>query len=110
MEATLWAVAFSIAFSTAILAVACAWWMLLNWVWLKPKKLEKFLRKQGFSGNSYKVFHGDMKELAQTTKEAKSRPISLSDDIARRILPFHHHIITNFGKPSYKFISLNFTW
>ncbi|XP_052292248.1 cytochrome P450 CYP72A219-like isoform X3 [Citrus sinensis] len=101
MEATLWAVTFSIAFSTAILAVACAWWMLLNWVWLKPKKLEKFLREQGFSGNSYKVFHGDVKELAQTTKEAESRPISLSDDIARRILPFHHHIITNFGKNSF---------
>ncbi|KAL9432988.1 hypothetical protein AB3S75_027904 [Citrus x aurantiifolia] len=101
MKATLWAVTFSIAFSTAILAVGCAWWMLLNWVWLKPKKLEKFLRDQGFSGNSYKVFHGDMKELAQTTKEAKSRPISLSDDIARRILPFHHHIITNFGKNSF---------
>ncbi|KAK9204369.1 hypothetical protein WN943_014629 [Citrus x changshan-huyou] len=101
METALWTVPFSIAFSTAILAVACAWWMLLNWVWLKPKKLEKFLRKQGFSGNSYKVFYGDMKELAQTTKEAKSRPISLSDDIARRILPFHYHIITNFGKNSF---------
>ncbi|GAY66724.1 hypothetical protein CUMW_251090 [Citrus unshiu] len=54
METALWTVPFSIAFSTAFLAVACAWWMLLNWVWLKPKKLEKFLRKQGFSGNSYK--------------------------------------------------------
>lgn len=103
METTLWTWPLSFAFSTIIVAVACAWWMLLNWVWLKPKKLEKFLREQGFSGNSYRVLHGDMKELAKATKDAKTKPIGLSDDIAPRILPFHHHIITNFGKNS-------FTW
>ncbi|KAL9437962.1 hypothetical protein AB3S75_023763 [Citrus x aurantiifolia] len=101
METTGRSVLFSFAFSTIILAVAFAWWMLLNWVWLKPKKLEKFLRQQGFSGNCYKVLQGDIKELAKTTKEAKNKPMSLSDDIASRILPFHHHIITNYGTPSY---------
>ncbi|XP_052292331.1 cytochrome P450 CYP72A219-like isoform X2 [Citrus sinensis] len=75
--------------------------MRLNWLWLKPKKLEKFIRDQGFSGNSYKVLLGDMRELAKTTKDAESKPIGLSDDIAQPILPFHHHIITNYGKNSF---------
>ncbi|KAJ4723101.1 Cytochrome P450 [Melia azedarach] len=87
-----WAMAFSFAFATIILA-----WKLLNWVWLKPKKLEKLLRRQGFSGSSYKLFHGDTKEMSRMSKESSSRPISVSDDITSRILPFERHIISKYG-------------
>ena len=88
--------AFASALATIILAY-CAW-KILNWAWLKPKKLENFLRQQGFSGNSYKIFHGDMKDMSLMLKETKARPISLSDDIVPRILPYHHHIISKYGK------------
>ncbi|KAH9779473.1 cytochrome P450 72A15 [Citrus sinensis] len=94
--------AFTSALATIILAY-CAW-KILNWAWLKPKKLENFLRQQGFSGNSYKIFHGDTKDMSMMLKEAKARPISLSDDIVPRILPYHHHIISKYGKKSFKWM------
>ncbi|XP_044474804.1 cytochrome P450 CYP72A219-like isoform X1 [Mangifera indica] len=69
---------------------------------LKPKKLEKFLRQQGFSGNHYKLFHGDTTEMIMMRKQAKTRPISpFSHDIASRVIPFHHHICRNYGKNSF---------
>ncbi|KAK9077436.1 hypothetical protein SSX86_005773 [Deinandra increscens subsp. villosa] len=73
----------------------------LNWAWLKPKKLEKWLIDQGYKGNSYKVLIGDMKELATMAKGAKSKQIPISHDIISHCLPFDHHIITKYGKKSY---------
>lgn len=90
----------SIAFSVAFVAVSACLWKLLDWVLLKPKKLEKFLRQQGFSGNHYKLFHGDTTEMIMMRKQAKTRPISpFSHDIASRVIPFHHHICRNYGVP-----------
>ncbi|PKI58935.1 hypothetical protein CRG98_020681 [Punica granatum] len=71
----------NIGIGLAILALAVAWaWRVLNWVWLRPKKLERLLREQGFKGNPYKFLYGDLKESAKMIKESKSRPIGLSDD------------------------------
>ncbi|CAL5406655.1 unnamed protein product [Camellia sinensis] len=79
-------------------------WRILNWVWLRPKKLESCLRKQGLNGNSYKLFFGDIKENSAMTKEASSTRISISDDaVPSRVLPFLHTQISNYGKKS-------FTW
>nr|XP_033510989.1 cytochrome P450 CYP72A219-like [Nicotiana tomentosiformis] len=47
-------------FSAAFLGI---WvWKFLNWVWFNPRKVEKYLRQQGLSGNSYRLFFGDLKE------------------------------------------------
>ncbi|KAL6536107.1 hypothetical protein OROHE_012951 [Orobanche hederae] len=73
-------------------------WKLLNWVWLKPRKVEKFLREQGFNGNSYRFLVGDYKEIATTTKEAQSRPINFTTDIVARVMPFIHESIRNHGE------------
>ncbi|XP_031266825.1 cytochrome P450 CYP72A219-like [Pistacia vera] len=90
-----------IAFSVAFPGIITCLWKVLDWVWLKPKKLEMLLRRQGFSGNSYKLLHGDTKEMFRITKQAKTRPINpVSHDIAPRIIPYHHHIIKNYGKNS----------
>ncbi|XP_028104006.1 cytochrome P450 CYP72A219-like isoform X2 [Camellia sinensis] len=81
-------------------------WRILNWVWLRPKKLESCLRKQGLNGNSYKLFFGDIKENSAMNKEASSTRISISDDaVPSRVLPFIHTQISNYvaGKKS-------FTW
>ncbi|KAI8007986.1 hypothetical protein LOK49_LG07G02028 [Camellia lanceoleosa] len=79
-------------------------WRILNWVWLRPKKLESCLRKQGLNGNSYKLFFGDLKESSAMDKEASSTRISISDDaVPSRVLPFIHTNISNYGKKS-------FTW
>ncbi|KAD2804260.1 hypothetical protein E3N88_37637 [Mikania micrantha] len=85
-----------------IVALFLRWgWKLLNWVWLKPKKLEKWLRNEGYKGNSYKLLLGDMIELATIVKEGKSKPIQVTHDITSYALPFDHHIISKYGEKSF---------
>ncbi|KAJ0489086.1 putative secologanin synthase [Helianthus annuus] len=70
---------------------------LLNLMWFKPKKMEKFLRDQGLDGRDYKFPFGDLKELMQSIVEAKTKPIDLTDDIVPRVLPFVHEIVATHG-------------
>nr|GMC72711.1 cytochrome P450 CYP72A219-like [Ipomoea batatas] len=63
-------------------------WTLLNWAWFRPRKLEKCLRQQGLKGNKYNFLFGDLKQITKSTKEAKSKPMNLSDDISPRVVPF----------------------
>lgn len=72
-------------------------WKIVNWVWINPKKIENRLRAQGLSGNPYRLLYGDTKEMAALIKEAKSKPIKISDDVVPRALPLHHHIIKKYG-------------
>lgn len=72
----------------AIVIVLTYAWRLLNWAYLRPKKLEKILRKQGLNGNSYTPVSGDMKEMVKTMQEANSKPITLDDDIKPRLQAF----------------------
>ncbi|GMH25609.1 hypothetical protein Nepgr_027452 [Nepenthes gracilis] len=82
-------------------AVALRWaWRLFDWVFLRPKKLERCLRQQGISGNSYRLLLGDMKEVFRMRKEARSKPIAFTNDYLSRADPFLHHTITNYGKNS----------
>ncbi|KAL5081382.1 hypothetical protein RYX36_009803 [Vicia faba] len=76
-------------------------WRVLNWVWLKPKKLEKLLREQGLHGNSYRILVGDIKDLFKMEKEAKSKPMNLSDDIIPRVSPYIQKSIKIHGKNSF---------
>ncbi|KAG9149926.1 hypothetical protein Leryth_010005 [Lithospermum erythrorhizon] len=76
-------------------------WKFLNFAWLKPKKLEKCLRDQGLKGNSYKVLYGDLKEMTKMIQEAKSKPMSFSNDIVPRVLPQIAETIKKYGKSSY---------
>ncbi|XP_060201191.1 cytochrome P450 CYP72A219-like [Lycium barbarum] len=86
-------------FSSAIIFVLRWAWRILNYVWIKPKKLEKRLRQQGFKGNSYKFLFGDMKEMKKMGEEARSKPINFSHDmIWPRVSPFIHKTIINYGK------------
>ena len=71
--------------------------MILNWVWLRPKYLERCFRKQGLVGNSYRLFFGDTKDSSMMVKQACSTPIELSDDIVPRVLPFEHHTVKHYG-------------
>nr|QDZ36306.1 CYP72A720 [Melia azedarach] len=94
MELSLKSVALTVVFLTVI-----TWaWRVLNWVWLRPKKLEKYLRQQGLSGNSYRFLFGDLKENVIMLKEAKSRPINFDDNIAIRVMPFVFKLFKDYGK------------
>ncbi|XP_027063965.1 cytochrome P450 72A225-like [Coffea arabica] len=87
----------------SIIGVLCSvfltiWaWIILNWVWFKPKKLEKYLRQQGLGGSHYRLLFGDMKETAQMVKQAYSKPINFTNDIVPRILPFVDKLIRSSG-------------
>ncbi|KAI3734319.1 hypothetical protein L6452_13785 [Arctium lappa] len=96
---------FGVGIVVIILIVVWYGWRLVNWVWLRPKKMEKYLREQGLKGTSYKFLYGDMKEMAKMLKEAKnSGPMNLTNDIVTRIKPFVHKYVTAYGK------NCTFTW
>ncbi|KAF4386828.1 hypothetical protein F8388_006783 [Cannabis sativa] len=81
-------------------------WILraVNWVWLRPKRLEKCLRKQGLKGTPYRFLFGDLRESFKMIKEARSKPINLSDDVVPRIFPFVLDTVNNYGKDSFMWI------
>ncbi|KAF5730781.1 secologanin synthase-like [Tripterygium wilfordii] len=94
MEASMVSIAVSI-----VLAAILTWsWRVLNWVWLRPKKLEMHLRQQGIRGNSYRLLVGDVKEISFMSKQSKSKPIDFSDDISNRVMPFHFRLLKQYGK------------
>ncbi|TQE01444.1 hypothetical protein C1H46_012924 [Malus baccata] len=68
--------------------------------WVRPRSLEKQLRKQGIRGRSYKLFHDDMKEMSTSSREAWSKPMSLNHQIAPRVLPYFHQMVQKYGKVS----------
>ncbi|KAK1397186.1 Secologanin synthase [Heracleum sosnowskyi] len=76
-------------------------WRTFNWLWLRPKKLEKILRKQGFNGNSYRILYGDLKDLAAAKFRAKTSSIGLSDDFLYRAAPTVYTAIHNHGKKAF---------
>nr|XP_043631197.1 cytochrome P450 CYP72A219-like [Erigeron canadensis] len=76
----------------------------LNWAWFQPKKMEKFVRKQGLKGTSYKLLFGDIKEMGRMLNEAKSKPIKVTDDMVPRVIPFYHKFFTDHHGTNF------FTW
>ncbi|KAK6134293.1 hypothetical protein DH2020_031983 [Rehmannia glutinosa] len=51
-------------------------WRILNWFYIRPKRLERLLRKQGLKGNSYGLVYGDLKELLKMAgKQCRSPSI-----------------------------------
>ncbi|XP_010060784.2 cytochrome P450 72A15 isoform X1 [Eucalyptus grandis] len=94
----------SIALAT-VLAVLTTWaWRVVNWVWVRPKRLERLLRQQGLSGKPYTFLFGDLKENSRLLTEANSKPIAISDDIKPRLLPFLHQSSQTYGKDSFMWI------
>ncbi|XP_058765556.1 cytochrome P450 716A67-like [Vicia villosa] len=85
-----------------VLLIALVWaWSILNWIWLKPKKLEKLLREQGVKGNPYRLLVGDIKDLLKIQKEATSKPMNLSDDVVPYVFPFGQQSVAKHGKNSF---------
>ncbi|KAI3465868.1 hypothetical protein Pfo_022531 [Paulownia fortunei] len=89
----------SVALSFAVVVLIYAW-KIMNWVWFRPRKLEKCLRDQGFKGNSYRLLFGDFKEMALMIKESNSKPINFSNDIVPRVIPFICKTVKKYGPNS----------
>ncbi|XP_078151335.1 cytochrome P450 CYP72A616-like isoform X4 [Carex rostrata] len=75
----------------------------LEWVWLRPRRLDWALRKQGLRGTVYRLLAGDMKDNSRLNKEACAKPMPFSHDIIPRVAPLLHRSMKEFGKQS-------FTW
>ncbi|KAH6780703.1 cytochrome P450 [Perilla frutescens var. hirtella] len=97
-------VVYQIIFSCFSIAVLSYTWRIVNWAYLRPKKLEKLLRQQGFNGNSYRLFYGDLKETSKLKEEAKSKPIKIGDDIKPRVLTFIFKTVQTYGNESFFWI------
>ncbi|XP_050371267.1 cytochrome P450 72A397-like isoform X2 [Argentina anserina] len=98
MEVT---VASWVALSLVLVSIIVRWaWGVLDWVWLKPKKLEKCLREQGLRGKPYRFLYGDLKEDTILLQHANSKPMNLSTslDIAPRLIPFLDQTVKTYGK------------
>ncbi|PWA66351.1 cytochrome P450 protein [Artemisia annua] len=78
----------ALCFSVVVVVIFAYAWRFFDWVWLRPKAMEKYLRNQGLNGNSYRFLYGDVKEMVHMTTIAKSKPIKLTDNIVPRVMPF----------------------
>ncbi|XP_019193505.1 PREDICTED: cytochrome P450 CYP72A219-like [Ipomoea nil] len=88
-------------FSFSIMFLVCAW-RVVNWAWIRPKTLEKWLRGQDLKGNPYRLFYGDTKEIAKMMNETKSKPMNvLSDEVVPRVIPYFFESIQKHGKNSF---------
>ncbi|KAG6756335.1 hypothetical protein POTOM_039762 [Populus tomentosa] len=94
----------SILVSVVYVAVLRWAWRVLNWVWFRPKKVERCLRQQGFAGKPYRLLFGDWKENSDMLKEARTRPIGLSDALLPRVMPFLHQLVKDYGKNSFMWV------
>ncbi|KAL3508816.1 hypothetical protein ACH5RR_028217 [Cinchona calisaya] len=92
----------SIFFMTLALLILLTWlWKILNSIWFRPKKLERYLRGQGLKGSSYRLWHGDSKDIKTMSIQAQSKTINLQDDMLPYVVPFHNHIVQKYGKKSF---------
>ncbi|KAM1047223.1 hypothetical protein ACFX2I_026577 [Malus domestica] len=69
-------------------------------IFWKPKWLERQLKRQGIRGTPYRPLIRDMKEFVRLIKEAWSKPMSLTHQIASRVDPFTSTIMQKYGKIS----------
>ncbi|CAI9113135.1 OLC1v1013678C1 [Oldenlandia corymbosa var. corymbosa] len=76
----------------------------LNWAWIRPKRLERILREQGFRGNAYRPLLGDQYESGKLIREAMSRPIAIDQDANKRIIPHIIKSVEKHGKKSFMWV------
>ncbi|KAJ4771270.1 Cytochrome P450 [Rhynchospora pubera] len=79
----------------------------LEWAWLRPRRLDRALRKQGLRGTVYRPLAGDLKENSRINKEARAKPMPLSHDITLRVAPLIHRTMKEFGKQSITWVGPN---
>ncbi|CAO2176653.1 unnamed protein product, partial [Urochloa humidicola] len=76
----------------------------LEWAWWTPRRLDRALRAQGLTGTRYRLFTGDVREIARRNRAARSKPLPLGcHNIIPRVQPFYHDLVKENGK-------LSFTW
>ncbi|PHT42644.1 hypothetical protein CQW23_16669 [Capsicum baccatum] len=77
-----------------------AFWCLklLYFVWWRPKTVENELRQQGIYGRPYRFLFGNLKEMIEMNKIAKSKPMPLHHDYTPRLNPLFYELATTYKK------------
>ncbi|KAH6775515.1 cytochrome P450 [Perilla frutescens var. hirtella] len=85
-----------------VVAVLVKWGVkLLNWVWFRPRKLEKFLREQGLNGTRYSPFLGDVRDCISSMTDEQPKTLQLSDDILPHIYRCYMQNLSKCGENSF---------
>eukprot|EP00249_Psilotum_nudum_P024036 c29068_g1_i2 orf=133-1395(+) len=75
------------------------YWLIVE-LWWNPIRIRRIFEDQGVRGPPYRVFVGNMPEIAAVAKEERAKIMDrLSNDIGRRILPHHRTWSKLYGKP-----------
>ncbi|EOA32266.1 hypothetical protein CARUB_v10015526mg [Capsella rubella] len=94
--------AVAVAAAIVVVTAVAVWiWKGLNMAWLRPKNQEACLKRQGLSGTPFTFLVGDARREASMVEQAKSRPISLTDDYMPRIIPLILQTVKDHGKTTY---------
>ena len=90
-------------YKMVILVIVTMWvsWM-LNLYWLRPKKLERWLRQQGLSGNSYRISFEVSKAESKMRNEAESMSLKVSDDLVPKLYPSFNKNVKTYGCICYR--------
>ncbi|KAL0717212.1 hypothetical protein Bca4012_066534 [Brassica carinata] len=91
---------------TSLAMVVVLWWLwrIVEWVWVKPKMLESYLRKQGLLGTRYTPLVGDVRRTFSMLKEARSRPMKPTDDLISLVMPYSFQMLNTYGNTFYTWL------
>ncbi|PRQ40575.1 putative cytochrome P450 [Rosa chinensis] len=67
-------------------------------LWWTPTRIQNLMALQGIRGPSYRLVHGNSREINSMRKEAMSRPKSLSHNIFPEVHPHIHSWTKTYGK------------
>ncbi|PKA61055.1 Secologanin synthase [Apostasia shenzhenica] len=73
--------------SVVAAAAMAAVWRSAEWLWLRPRRLERALLAQGLRGSPYRLPYGDIKDMKNLVSEARKKPMPLSHRIVPRVVP-----------------------
>ncbi|XP_024195286.2 cytochrome P450 CYP749A22 isoform X2 [Rosa chinensis] len=84
---------------TFLLLLALIFIKIVHKLWWTPTRTKRFMASQGIRGPSYRLIHGNNKEISNMLKEAMSRPIpNLSHDVLSAVQPHIHSWTKSYGK------------
>lgn len=79
------------ALCTFLLLLALIFIKIFHKLWWIPTRTQKFMAAQGIRGPSYKLVHGNNKEISNMLMEAMSRPVlNLSHEVLSAVQPHIH--------------------
>lgn len=87
-------------------AAAGGFYRAAEWIWLRPRRVERGLRAQGMLGSIYRCPNGDLTQDVALVADARRKPIPLSHRITHRVVPHFHRAIDLYGGDS----KFSFSW